>query len=59
VRVVAVAGVRVALAAVAGRWTTLVLRELTCGPHSFGALRARLPTGTELSRLHTPPAPGV
>ncbi|MEO3766909.1 helix-turn-helix domain-containing protein [Streptomyces sp. B8F3] len=32
-----------ALAAVAGRWTTLVLRELMCGPHSFGALRAGLP----------------
>lgn len=35
--------VEVALAAVAGRWTTLVLRELMHGPHSFGALRARLP----------------
>ncbi|WP_258054714.1 helix-turn-helix domain-containing protein [Streptomyces sp. Ru71] len=35
--------VEVALAAVAGRWTTLVLRELMHGPHSFGELRARLP----------------
>lgn len=35
--------VEVALAAVAGRWTTLVLRELMRGPHSFGALRAGLP----------------
>ncbi|MGI5337597.1 winged helix-turn-helix transcriptional regulator [Streptomyces sp. CA-181903] len=40
----------------AGRWTTLVLRELMHGPHSFGALRDRLP---EISpkvlsdRLHT------
>ncbi|MFF4042435.1 MULTISPECIES: winged helix-turn-helix transcriptional regulator [unclassified Streptomyces] len=35
--------VEVALAAVAGRWTTLVLRELMHGPHSFGTLRDRLP----------------
>ncbi|MDT0345626.1 winged helix-turn-helix transcriptional regulator [Streptomyces litchfieldiae] len=35
--------VEVALAAVAGRWTTLVLRELMHGPHSFGGLRERLP----------------
>ncbi|MEU9040490.1 helix-turn-helix domain-containing protein [Kitasatospora sp. NPDC048343] len=33
----------VALAAVAGRWTTLVLRELMHGPASYGELRARLP----------------
>ncbi|MFF2042514.1 winged helix-turn-helix transcriptional regulator [Kitasatospora sp. NPDC058170] len=32
-----------ALAAVAGRWTTLVLRELMGGPLSFGELRDRLP----------------
>ncbi|WP_326796133.1 helix-turn-helix transcriptional regulator [Streptomyces sp. NBC_01808] len=35
--------VEIALDAVAGRWTTLVLRELMGGPHSFGALRAGLP----------------
>ncbi|MFI9584545.1 winged helix-turn-helix transcriptional regulator [Streptomyces sp. NPDC052236] len=35
--------VEVALAAVAGRWTTLVLRKLMHGPHSFGSLRERLP----------------
>ncbi|MEU0005043.1 helix-turn-helix domain-containing protein [Streptomyces sp. NPDC006314] len=35
--------VEIALAAVAGRWTTLVLRELMNGPHSFGSLRERLP----------------
>lgn len=38
--------VEVALAAVSGRWTTLILRELTHGPCSFGGLRARLPTLT-------------
>ncbi|MFI6528905.1 winged helix-turn-helix transcriptional regulator [Streptomyces uncialis] len=35
--------VETALTAVAGRWTTLILRELTHGPHSFGELRDRLP----------------
>ncbi|MFI5529618.1 winged helix-turn-helix transcriptional regulator [Kitasatospora sp. NPDC051853] len=35
--------VEVALAAVSGRWTTLVLRELMHGEHSFGTLRDRLP----------------
>ncbi|MFE5325230.1 winged helix-turn-helix transcriptional regulator [Embleya sp. NPDC056575] len=35
--------VEVALAAVAGRWTTLVLRELMHGPRSFGELREQLP----------------
>ncbi|NUU25760.1 MAG: helix-turn-helix transcriptional regulator [Streptomycetaceae bacterium] len=35
--------VEVALAAVSGRWTTLVLRELMQGPCSFGDLRGRLP----------------
>ncbi|MFG2291848.1 winged helix-turn-helix transcriptional regulator [Streptomyces sp. NPDC048603] len=35
--------VEIALAAVSGRWTTLVLRELMHGPHSFTALRERLP----------------
>ncbi|MFB9904632.1 winged helix-turn-helix transcriptional regulator [Allokutzneria oryzae] len=38
--------VEVALAAVSGRWATLVLRELMHGPCSFGELRARLPTLT-------------
>ncbi|GIJ11861.1 winged helix-turn-helix transcriptional regulator [Micromonospora andamanensis] len=33
----------VALAAVGGRWTTLLLRELMHGPRSFGQLRAALP----------------
>ncbi|WP_028193088.1 winged helix-turn-helix transcriptional regulator [Salinispora pacifica] len=33
----------VALAAVAGRWTTLLLRELMHGPRSFSQLRAALP----------------
>ncbi|WP_234386402.1 winged helix-turn-helix transcriptional regulator [Streptomyces sp. ERV7] len=46
----------VALAAISGRWTTLVLRELMHTEHSFGALREKLP---EISpkvlteRLHT------
>ncbi|MGW0365994.1 winged helix-turn-helix transcriptional regulator [Streptomyces sp. NPDC002990] len=35
--------VELALAAVAGRWTTLLLRELMQGPLSFGELEARLP----------------
>ncbi|WP_129841210.1 helix-turn-helix domain-containing protein [Streptomyces sp. RFCAC02] len=35
--------VETALTAIAGRWTTLVLRELMAGPASFGALRQRLP----------------
>ncbi|WP_412074953.1 winged helix-turn-helix transcriptional regulator [Streptomyces xanthophaeus] len=48
--------VEIALAAVSGRWTTLVLRELMHTAHSFGALREALP---EISpkvladRLHT------
>lgn len=48
--------VEIALAAVAGRWTTLVLRELLHTSLSFGGLRERLP---EISpkvlaeRLHT------
>ncbi|MEU4620265.1 helix-turn-helix domain-containing protein [Actinoplanes sp. NPDC023801] len=33
----------VALAAISGRWTTLVLRELMGGPLSFSALGAALP----------------
>lgn len=33
-----------ALAAVGGRWTTLVLRDLIPGPRSFGQLRDGLPT---------------
>jgi DNA-binding HxlR family transcriptional regulator len=35
--------VEIAPAAVAGRWTTLVPREPTRGPRSFGGLRERLP----------------
>ncbi|MCW3818199.1 helix-turn-helix transcriptional regulator [Micromonospora sp. DR5-3] len=35
--------VEVALAAVSGRWTTLVLRELIHGPRSFGQLQSALP----------------
>ncbi|MFJ4778137.1 winged helix-turn-helix transcriptional regulator [Streptomyces sp. NPDC088762] len=35
--------VEIALAAISGRWTTLVLRELMHAEHSFGALRERLP----------------
>ncbi|MFB9372030.1 helix-turn-helix domain-containing protein [Kitasatospora albolonga] len=35
--------VETALAAVSGRWTTLVLRELLHADHSFGTLRERLP----------------
>jgi DNA-binding HxlR family transcriptional regulator len=38
--------VEVALAAISGRWTTLVLRELMHGPCSFSELRANLPTLT-------------
>lgn len=33
----------VALAAVGGRWTTLVLRDLMHGPRSFSQLRLALP----------------
>ncbi|WP_345350038.1 helix-turn-helix domain-containing protein [Rhodococcus olei] len=36
--------VEVALGAVAGRWTTLVLRDLMPGPLSYGEVRAGLPT---------------
>lgn len=32
------------LAAISGRWATLVLRDLMTGPKTFGALRAGLPT---------------
>ncbi|MEU7478848.1 helix-turn-helix domain-containing protein [Lentzea sp. NPDC042327] len=35
--------VEVALAAVSGRWATLVLRDLMGGPRSFSGLRAGLP----------------
>jgi DNA-binding HxlR family transcriptional regulator len=35
--------VEVALAAVAGRWTTLILRDLMHGPRSYSELRASLP----------------
>jgi DNA-binding HxlR family transcriptional regulator len=36
--------VEVSLAAVSGRWATLVLRDLMSGPRTFGELRAGLPT---------------
>jgi Predicted transcriptional regulators len=36
--------VEVALAAIAGRWTTLLLRDLMAGPRSYGQIRAALPT---------------
>jgi DNA-binding HxlR family transcriptional regulator len=36
--------VEVALTAIAGRWTTLLLRDLMAGPRSFGEIRAALPT---------------
>lgn len=36
--------VEVALAAISGRWTTLVLRDLMHGPRSYSELRAGLPT---------------
>jgi DNA-binding HxlR family transcriptional regulator len=36
--------VEVALAAISGRWATLVLRDLMTGPRTFGELRAGLPT---------------
>jgi DNA-binding HxlR family transcriptional regulator len=36
--------VEVALAAISGRWATLVLRDLMHGPRSFSALRAGLPS---------------
>jgi len=35
--------VEIALDAVTGRWTTLLLRDLMHGPRSFGDLRAGLP----------------
>lgn len=34
----------VSLAAISGRWATLVLRDLMHGPRTFGELRAGLPT---------------
>ncbi|WP_285639755.1 helix-turn-helix domain-containing protein [Lentzea sp. NBRC 102530] len=36
--------VEVALAAISGRWATLVVRDLMHGPKSFSALRAGLPS---------------
>ncbi|MFS8102761.1 helix-turn-helix transcriptional regulator [Lentzea alba] len=36
--------VEVALAAISGRWATLVLRDLLDGPRSFSELRAGLPS---------------
>nr|WP_225954152.1 helix-turn-helix domain-containing protein [Kibdelosporangium phytohabitans] len=36
--------VEVALDAISGRWTTLVVRELMHGPRSFSQLRTRLPS---------------
>ena len=35
--------VETALEAIAGRWTTLVLRDLMHGPQTYSALRAALP----------------
>jgi DNA-binding HxlR family transcriptional regulator len=35
--------VEVALAAISGRWTTLVLRDLMAGPLAYGELRRGLP----------------
>ncbi|MGI5126334.1 winged helix-turn-helix transcriptional regulator [Pseudonocardia sp. CA-107938] len=35
--------VEVALAAIAGRWTTLLLRDLMAGPLGYGELRRGLP----------------
>ncbi|SDJ23259.1 transcriptional regulator, HxlR family [Lentzea albidocapillata subsp. violacea] len=43
-RPVADCPVEVALAAISGRWATLVLRDLMHGPRSFSALRAGLPS---------------
>ncbi len=36
--------VEVALEAISGRWTTLLLRDLMSGPRSYGEIRAALPT---------------
>lgn len=36
--------VEVALEAISGRWTTLLLRDLMSGPRSYGQIRAALPT---------------
>jgi DNA-binding HxlR family transcriptional regulator len=36
--------VEVALSAIAGRWTTLLLRDLMSGPRSFSEIRNALPT---------------
>jgi DNA-binding HxlR family transcriptional regulator len=36
--------VEVALAAISGRWATLIVRDLMAGPRSFSALRAGLPS---------------
>ncbi len=36
--------VEIALAAVSGRWTTLLLRDLLHGARSYGEIRAALPT---------------
>ncbi|RNL82666.1 winged helix-turn-helix transcriptional regulator [Halostreptopolyspora alba] len=35
--------VEIALAAIAGRWTTLILRDLSRGPLSYGRLKRGLP----------------
>ncbi|MBO8193295.1 helix-turn-helix transcriptional regulator [Streptomyces oryzae] len=35
--------VEITLHALRGRWTTLVVRELLCGPHTFSELAAALP----------------
>jgi len=36
--------VEIALHAISGRWTTLLLRDLMHGPRSFGQLRTGLPS---------------
>ncbi|MBB4682279.1 winged helix-turn-helix transcriptional regulator [Crossiella cryophila] len=54
--------VEVALAAISGRWTTLVLRELMHGERTFSELRAALPTLSAkilTERLHELTARGL
>jgi DNA-binding HxlR family transcriptional regulator len=54
--------VEVAVAAISGRWTTLVLRELMHGPLSFGQLSAALPSLSDKvlsDRLHQLQAQGL
>ncbi|MEU5837811.1 helix-turn-helix domain-containing protein [Streptomyces diacarni] len=54
--------VEVALDALRGRWTTLVIRELLRGTHTFGELAAALPDLSDkvlTDRLHRLAATGV